>query len=183
VVASAGTNISGTLGFTPFGTGGGYTTNSVDFIVGSTTPVANNITGDFVGLVTAFDLAAPFAVSIDPAPVAGITFNTPANISIANFITFGSGTGLTPQRFAFDLTSIKTIQLNGSAGTGYGVLRDTLGTFNTASAAFTYSFVSPTNYSISFVAAAIPEPSTYAALIGAMTLGVVAIRRGKRTSA
>jgi hypothetical protein len=187
VVANAGTNISGTLGFGPFGTGGSYTTNSVDFIVGSTTPVANSVTGDFVGLVGAFDLTAPFAVSIYSAPVSAIPFNTPAPIAISNFITFGSGAGPTPQRFSFDLTSIKTILANGSAGQGFGVMRDTLGTYNDANAAFTYSFVSPTNYSISFAASPfptpIPEPSTYAAIIGVMTLGIVANRRRKRAAA
>jgi len=186
-MAHAGTNISGTVGFIPFGgTGGSYTSNSVDFVVGATTPVANYATGDFASLVTVFNFPIPpgafTAVSIYSAPVS--LNSTPTNLAISNFFTFGDGLLPDTQRFAFDLTSINLIGPNGSQGQGLGVLRDTLGTYNDASAAFTYNFSGSNNYSISFAASPfptpIPETSTYAAVIGAITLGIVAIRRRKR---
>jgi hypothetical protein len=180
--AHAGLNISGTAGFVPFGTGGHYAASTVDFSDGSTFAAANFATGSFAGLVsTVFAANWTTAVSINSTTVTGIPLNTPGSISIANFITFGSGTGSTPQRFAFDLTSINTINPAGQAGAGSGILRDTLGTYNDATAEFSYSFSGPYNYSIAFVA--IPEPSAYVAILGAMTLGIVAIRRRKQAEA
>jgi hypothetical protein len=181
--ANAATNLTpGSVGFVPFGAGGNFTANSVNFVNGSSKNFANYANGGFSGLVTTFDISGS-AVSIYSGTVSGIAYNTPTSISVANFITFGSGTGPTPQQFAFDLTSIKITSLTGHAGEGYGVLRDTSGTYNDANAEFSYSFLSPNNYSISFVAAPIPEPSTYAAMIAAMTLGIVAIRRRKQAVA
>jgi hypothetical protein len=127
-------------------------------------PLSARIDGFTNSMFDGTQLASPDAMS--RAASAGNSFANEISAS-GNFIYFPSAANGTTAALATSGTSSLTLyELLPGSGAGID-----LGTFTLSSTGLTFTAF-----------AAIPEPSTYAAILGAMTLGFVLIRRRIRSS-
>jgi hypothetical protein len=110
--------------------------------------------------------------SIDKAGVgSGVAFGTFQNPSLLNTTVTTTTTGTTGLLAGKVYSAVDLYQFSGTGPTFTSNFLGTLALTNTGELFFTAA-----------QAAAIPEPSTYAALLGVVTLGVVAIRRRRQAA-
>jgi hypothetical protein len=145
--------------------------------------ITHSETGTFLTFVPALsDLTASTAL------LSGLSA-TPTVESVPNFLVFStpdttlSTSGTTPSnRFSFDLTSLSETAYNGSTATfsGSGVITDSLGAFSATQATLDLAFSSQSGYTLTISipdTAAVPEPSTWALMLGGFGMLLFLTRR------
>ena len=137
--------------------------------------VTANETGTFASLVPALSNLTAYT-----GTVSGLS-PSPVSESISNFFVFSTPnitlatSGTTPNnRFGFNLTSVTQTAYTGATASFFatGTLTDSLGSFFTTPAQFDLAYSSQGGYTIAVTAEALPEPSTWAMLLGGVCLMV-----------
>ena len=142
--------------------------------------ITTALSGDFATQVPSLsDLTA------NTTTITGLSASPLAD-SIPNFFVFStpdaifSTSGTTPSnRFEFNLATItETSYVSSSVASFYGTgtLVDSTAAFDNTPAQFTLSFSGPSNYSFSFAATAVPEPTTLG-LVATGLVGALSFRR------
>ena len=172
--AATAAPMTGSMGVVvyPFGT------PSDSFSASSLTLNAQNLittaeSGDFAAQVPSHGDLTAYSTTIT-----GLSASPLAD-SIANFFVFSTPdailatSGTTPNnRFEFNLSTITEtgyVSTSVASFSGTGTLVDTLGAFDNTPAQFTLNFSGPSNYSFTFAATSVPEPTT----LGLVTTGLV----------
>jgi hypothetical protein len=138
--------------------------------------------GDFAAQVPSLSDLTAYSTT-----VTGLS-TSPLADSIPNFFVFSQpdaifgSSGTTPNnRFDFNLATITETSFTSTSVasfTGTGTLVDTApsGAFDNTPAQFTLSFSGPSNYSFTFAATSVPEPTTLG-LIATGLMGALSFRR------
>jgi PEP-CTERM motif len=160
-------------------------TPSSSFTASSLTLNAQNLittaeSGDFAAQVPSLSDLTAYSTTIT-----GLS-TTPLADSISDFFVFSTpdaifgSSGTTPNnRFDFNLATITETSFTSTSVasfSGTGTLVDTLGTFDNTPAQFNLNFSGPSNYSFTFAATAVPEPTTLG-LVATGLVGALSFRR------
>jgi len=160
------------------------------FSLNQTNLITSDETGDFTTLVPALgDLTA------STATISGLSA-TPITDSISDFLQFSSSDstlnslGTSPtDRFEFNLATIAETSFTGSAATfeGTGTIIDTTGQFQPTTATLVLAYSSQKGYTLTLETVGsdsdpvtVPEPSTWALMLGGLSLLVLFGRRVRR---
>jgi hypothetical protein len=178
------------LSFTPGG-GGPFTINQITFQGVNSTPASTyvfdfkiDLRGVSSGLPDA-TLYATDSVSISVPAVTGVQTYTLGAVDLVNIATFdfvsGTNYSLVFYKGTVNGTNSTLFSIGRSTSVGVDNVYTTTNGFAVTST-FRNGIVQPTNkYSITLDnVSAVPEPSTYAAWLGAVTLGIALCRRRSR---